>query len=226
MSAAPTATATAPASRGGPLHVIGMGARAPLGLEPRAIAAAVRAGLSSFRESVWLRRKSDGEPIVAALLPALDPALSAPERMRRLALPAARQALAPLVEGDLWRDDEPLPVLLSVPPLRPGMARGQNAEIGRDIMGRLPLAADRRCSGIYDDGQVGGLAALARAAALIEADEADACLVGGVESLGDLPVLHWLEEQGRLKGDGAPAGLVPGEGPTRGTRPAPASARG
>jgi 3-oxoacyl-[acyl-carrier-protein] synthase-1 len=195
-----------------PLQVIGMGARAPLGLEPRAIAAAVRAGLTRFRESPWLRRKADGEPIVASAVAAFDPALGVRDRMRELAVPAARLALAPLVASGLWRAGTPLPVLLSVPPVRPGLAAGEGAALAREIMLALPIEPDRAASGIFDGGQDGGLAALAGAAALLARDEADACLVGGVDSLVDLPLLHWLEGLGRLKGERAPSGLVPGEG--------------
>jgi 3-oxoacyl-[acyl-carrier-protein] synthase-1 len=195
-----------------PLYVIGMGACVPLGFEPHAIAAAVRAGLTRFAESPWLRRKSDGEPIVASLLARLPPTLPVRERMRRLAAAAAKRALAPLLRAGAWRTDAPLPVLLSVPPLRPGLETPDILQLARDLVQELPLPPERAGSGLFDSGHEGALAALTYAAALIAADEANACLVGGVESLGDLPLLHWLEQLGRLKGDGVPAGLVPGEG--------------
>lgn len=196
-----------------PVHLVGVGAQAPLGLEPRAIAAAVRADLNRFEESRWLRRARGGEPIVASLLSTLDPRWSAARRMHRLGVEAAAQALAPLLQGRAWSPGAPIPMVLSVPPRRPGLdEEGQGANLARELMSALPLPPDRRRSGVYDTGHEGGLAALAYAAGLLARREADVCLVGGFDSLRDLELLHWLEGLGRLKRPGAPEGLLPGEG--------------
>jgi 3-oxoacyl-[acyl-carrier-protein] synthase-1 len=194
------------------LNIVGIGAQAPLGLEPRAIAAAVRAGLSRFEECEWLRRKKDGAPTLVSLLETLDPRWDARARMRHLGIAAAAQALAPLGEGGAALGGAPLPVVIAVPPHRPGAPPSAGAELAREILTALPVPADRALSGVFDTGSEGALAALAFAAELFRQRRAEACLVGGVDSQRDAALLDWLAGLGRLKGDEAPAGLVPGEG--------------
>jgi 3-oxoacyl-[acyl-carrier-protein] synthase-1 len=193
------------------LQIAGMGVQAPLGLEPRALAAAVRAGLCRFQARGWLPRKSDGSPIVTSFLPQFDASAPARERMFRMGVAAATQALSPLLGAGASPPEVPIPMLLSVPPYRPGMEQGEGAQLAREIMTALPVPPDQKQSGIFDTGQEGGLAALACAAGLIAQGRAEVCLVGGVESIREIELLHWLEEQGRLKGETCPSGFVPGE---------------
>ncbi len=192
--------------------ILGIGAHASLGLHARAIAAAVRAGLNRFQESDWLRRREDGSPITGAFLSTLDPRRTSVERMQRLAVEAANQALAPLLERGRWSAGASLPMLVSVPRIRPGLHKEAGPKLIRAIAEALPIPPDRRHSGAYGTGHEGGLAALAYAFELLGQRKAEACLVGGVESYRDIEALHWLEEQGRLKGEDTPSGLVPGEG--------------
>jgi hypothetical protein len=194
------------------MHILGMGAQAPIGLKPAAISAAVRANISRFEEYYWLRRKADGSPIVMSLLSTLDLRWASIERMHRMGTKAAGQALAPLLNLPTWPENTPLPILLSVPPFRPGMIRDDPVKLGRKLMSALPVVADEALCGVYDSGHEGGLAALSYAATLFKEGRASVCLVGGVDSYRDIEVLHWLEEWRRLKGDDAPNGLVPGEG--------------
>lgn len=195
-----------------PIQLVGMGALAPVGLEPRAIAAAVRAGLSRFAESEWLLRKRDGEPIRVSLLATLEFRLSARERMRQLAIDAGVQAIAPLVQGSRWPAGASIPMVLSVPPRRPGLEAGDGATLAREIMSALPLPPDKRLSGVFDTGREGGLAALSYAAGLFATRKAEVCLVGGIDSPRDVELLHWLEGLGRLKDEETPSGFIPGEG--------------
>ncbi len=196
------------------LELVGMGAQTPLGLEPRAVAAAVRAGLSRFEERDWLRRRSDGEPTLVSLVETFDPRWTARDRMRRLGIAAAAQALAPLQERAAGEGSRvaPIPLALSVPPLRPGAVEGDAVALAGEIAGGLPVPVDRGLSGIFASGQDGALAALSYAAGLLAHRRAEACLVGGVDSLRDQELLDWLEGLGRLKGGEAPTGLIPGEG--------------
>lgn len=191
--------------------VVGMGAQSSVGLHPSAIAAAVRAGVDRFAESSWLLHRSDGSPMVLALLETLDLWMPAFDRMRQLAAAAAGQALAPLLERHPWPAGLGLPVLLSVPPVRPAFAESDRLRLAREIAGALPVPADRRRTGLFDTGHEGGIAALARAIDLVSRDEVELCLVGGVDSCRDIELLHWLERMGRLKGEDAPSGLLPGE---------------
>jgi len=150
--------------------------------------------------------------MLVSFLGTLDPHATAEQRMAELAREAASQALVPLVEASKASAPAPIPMVFSVPPHRPGLVEGAGAKLARDLVSRLPVPVDRRHSGIFDSGSEGGLAALAYAAALLADGRAEACLVGGFESLCELQGLHFIEALGRLKGEGAPSGLVPGEG--------------
>ena len=73
------------------IAVIGLGVRCAVGLAGPAAAAAVRAGISGFREHPYMLDKV-GEPMMIAQEPTLDPALQGAERFTHLAGPALEEA--------------------------------------------------------------------------------------------------------------------------------------
>jgi 3-oxoacyl-[acyl-carrier-protein] synthase-1 len=194
--------------------IVGLGGQTSLGLTWPAVAAAVRAGLNCFSLSDHLRRFKDGEPLKVARLAALPVEASAPERMRRMGLAAAREALLPWSQSFAATNavSPPIPVLLSVPPERPGLAAAAGKALVQEILQNLPVAVDRGRCGLATSGHEGGLAALAFAVKEVQKGAIPAYLVGGVESYLDVDSLHWLERQERLKGEEQPNGFVPGEG--------------
>ncbi len=192
--------------------IVGMGCQSSVGLHPAAVAAAARAGLDRFSESKGPFRRSNGSPIMTALLETLDPSLGAFERMRALAAAAADQALAPFLAKHERSEKVSLALFLSVPPARPGFGAGEPQRLAKEVAEALPLPIDRQHAGLFDTGQEGGIAALAHATDLVSHGEVELCLVGGVESYWDAEALRWLEQTGRLKSEGNPYGMVPGEG--------------
>ena len=73
----------------------------------------------------------------------------------------------------------------------------------------LPVAPDE--VQIIEAGHAGTAAALAWASERMGREGVKACLVLAIDSLLDDLSLEWLASSGRLKGDGIPCGLVPGE---------------
>jgi 3-oxoacyl-[acyl-carrier-protein] synthase-1 len=193
--------------------IAGLGGQTSLGLTWPATAAAVRAGLNCSSLSEYLRGLTDGEPLKVSRLVTLPVGASPYERMKLMGVAAAGEALAPWVESFAGVGASPpdLPVLISVPPERPGFPPGAGKKLAQEIMQSLPIPVDRPRCRLASTGHEGGLAGLGCAADAVR-DGAAAFLVGGVDSYLEIGLLHWLEGQDRLKREGQPNGFVPGEG--------------
>lgn len=188
------------------------GATTSIGLDGPGTVASVRCGLTRFCEQNELRNDTTGDPIVLALLPTLAEESTATERMVALAADAGREALRPWLEAARTEKLPPLPILLSVPPPRPGYPVDGERALAQAIIQALPVEPDRHRSELFASGHAGGLSALAQALELLQDPHVPACLVGGTDSPRLLTYLRWLDAQERLKRDGQPHGLIPGEG--------------
>lgn len=67
-------------------------------------------------------------------------------------------------------------------------------------------------AGVFTQGNAAALAALRAAAVDLASGRCRSALVLAVDSLLDAPTLNWLQVSARLKCDGTPTGLQPGEG--------------
>lgn len=191
------------------IWVCGLGGQTAIGRDPASIWAAARAGVARLRESNTLRSGRDGHAFVLALCAYLGSDYDCVSRMLRLARVAVRQAWAPLAAAPLPGD---IPLLLSVPPKRPGFELEQRDRLLEGLFADLPFAAHEELSGLYDTGHEGGISTLARARVLLQEGQVSACIVGGCDSHVDIELLHWLEHERRLKSADAPSGIIPGEG--------------
>ncbi len=199
MSAAPRA------------EILAVGVATPLGLDGPSAAAAVRAGLSRFRESTRFWNKA-GEPQVLSLvdgeaLPELHPSVAAEPgsrtaRMLQLGAYALSQACAPC--------REPPPLLLALPDEREGIADPAGPTFVRDLARQADVTLADRGGRLYRQGGAGVLVALRDALALLSAG-APQVVVGGVDSFLDPALLDALDGEDRLVGAGMD-GFVPGEG--------------
>ncbi|GAA5182360.1 hypothetical protein GCM10025771_31470 [Niveibacterium umoris] len=88
-------------------------------------------------------------------------------------------------------------------------ARGARLLQGAAALARWPAAPF--LAGVFTSGNAAGLAALRAAAIDLSSGRCTRALVIGVDSLLDASTLNWLQVQARLKCDGAPSGLQPGE---------------
>jgi 3-oxoacyl-[acyl-carrier-protein] synthase-1 len=128
------------------------------------------------------------------------------ERMFSLALHGA---------GELLTDREfrePLPVLLALPPARPGWSEQEAKQLAARVFGSLPVPVDTARSGLYQGGAEAGLTAMMYAVHVMRSEGVPYCLIGGVDCLLYRSLLDWLEALGRLPRHDDPAGMIPGEG--------------
>ncbi|MGC3987177.1 MAG: hypothetical protein QM777_21895 [Pseudorhodoferax sp.] len=100
-----------------PIHIAGVGARTPVGLQAAPAAAAVRAGIAGLREHPYMV-DGVGQPMPCALDAQIDPDITGTGRFLLLADSALREACAPL--GHLRRQPPAIPLFLGLPELRPG----------------------------------------------------------------------------------------------------------
>jgi 3-oxoacyl-[acyl-carrier-protein] synthase-1 len=187
--------------------IAAVGARTPLGLRAAPAAAALRAGISALREHPFMIDRL-GDPMPAALDARLDPALMGTPRLLALAESALREACGPLdgAPGGVRR----LPLYLALPELRPGFT---DAEAVASGLGRLPDLPVRVAElKVSTDGHAAGLLALAAALDTIREGEADACLVGGVDSYFHPDTMDWLDQNRQLAGADGRSAFIPGEG--------------
>lgn len=178
--------------------IVNVGLTTPLGLCARQTAAEVACGSSAAAESTYLDER--GEPLVMMLVPdqylpplagALAQARRSPREARliRLAGTALAEVLAPVADGH-----PSIPWTVALPEhADPGRAIDQIA-----IRHAIPIQAGSAGRVVGDtvvSGRAGGLAAIRRAAADIEAGACDAALVLGVDTYDSPGLLARLERQ-------------------------------
>lgn len=198
----------------GTVVIVGVGGQTSIGHTLRATAAAVKGSVSAFSVCDYLRDARSGEPILMASLDTLPVESFAYERMKALGLAAAAEALGP------WLDRRPfvkllearLPVVLALPPPRPGLSAERCTQLARELIGALPIDPARELCALCQTGHDAGFTALGLAVEMVRDGRSPACLVGGVESYKEIETLHWLESWWRLKRDYQPNGFIPGEG--------------
>jgi 3-oxoacyl-[acyl-carrier-protein] synthase-1 len=187
--------------------VIGLGACTAVGNDVVSTAAAIRAGISNAAEHPSMTDEED-EPMIVSAAPFLDPELSGAERLLALAVPAAREAMAPLLP---LKSLLPVTVVVGLAEPRPGLPEQLDGKI-RDALGAA-LQEHCRVTAIRAaaTGHAGGLLAIRHAAELVASGKAAWCLAGGVDSWLEPATLEWLDETERLHSETTRWGFCPGE---------------
>lgn len=191
------------------VQIVGVGACTALGPDVPSTAAAVRAAITGFADHPYMIDKA-GDPMVLARASYLPEPSDYNGRFVALAVPAAKEALSPLTAGK--KQVSGIPLVLGLPPARPGRPQNLDAEViqrFRSELGDGSLFSATRAVAI---GHAAGLAALEQAWRLIRAGEIEACLVGGVDSYEDADTLEWLDGLEQLHSKTNKWGFVPGEG--------------
>lgn len=191
------------------IYVVGAGAQTPVGRSVPAAAAAVRCGLSAYAEHPFMIDQH-GEPMVVAYARWLDAAPALEDRVVRLAVDAAREALSPVTTHlAAARSKLAVHVAISAETFSNEMQR-------RSVVDRLAAAVD--FSGRLLDiesfvaGHAGGLLALEAAVRRMRSGKAELCLVGGADSWLDPERLEAIDRAGRLHSTRCSRGFTPGEG--------------
>lgn len=189
------------------LAITGVGMLTPVGLSAYASLHAVRCGLSRFSPQP-LRDRAKGW-ITGARVMAW---LPAPGERRMAAL--ADAAIAQALQQARWNQRPTagrLTVLLcGAEDQRPGPRLGDDRTALTATLSGGPAAACTQLETLQA-GAAGVAPGLRRARQLLEADAADACLVGAADSQLDLRITRWLEDAGRLKCSYANDGRIPAE---------------
>ena len=90
-----------------------------------------------------------------------------------------------------------------------GLERAQRIARRAAALAHWPTPVEVAAAGV--SGHTGALEALQRAVEDLHAGQVDTAVLLAVDSLVDVPVLKWLQAADRLKCDGVPDGLQPGE---------------
>jgi len=186
------------------MAIIGHGARTPLGLDCRASAAAVRAGISAIADHPFMIDRF-GLPMKVTRDAELDPGRPCAERIAALAEAAAQEALAGRARA------MKLALVLNLGEPRPGLPEGTSAEVAERLRAVLELDGPVHHA---MQGHAGGIVAIEAAGRLLDPGRVEAVLVGGAESYLDGDTLEWLDEQERLHSENNIYGFCPGEGAT------------
>ena len=195
--------------------VVSAGVVSPIGLSLAETAASSRARLIRLREIEWRDRRF--QPFIVGVvpddgLPELDAELSGlylqyrEVRMLRLAHIALAETLKPIAGNDTT-----IPLLLGLPEhhtTQPIDPKRFLTRLAQQTKAKLDLSR----SIAAPNGRAAGLMAFRRAVAMLEANDAEFVLVGGVDSLVDLYVLGTLDMQGRIRNEVNSDGLRPSEG--------------
>jgi 3-oxoacyl-[acyl-carrier-protein] synthase I len=187
-----------------PIAILGAGMITGVGLTAPAACAAMRAGISGFRETRFMAR--GGEWVVGAPVPLPTP-WRGRTRLARLAASVVQECLAS-VPGTR---PTAVPLLLCVAePDRPGRPDGLDADLLREVQA-LAGVQFHPLSQTIARGRVGGAAAVDLARRLIRDDGRPACLVAGVDSYLVGATVVEFDRRYRLLTDRNSDGFIPGE---------------
>lgn len=196
---------------GSTLCITAIEAVTPLGFDAEQTFAAVRARANRFADHpahmalVGDPETEEAEPLVACLLPEIDPDLEGEARLLELALPAFKALLAKagLKRADLAKGG----LLLSLPPAEREHAGPDLAATLLSRLGIGPLKAVQACR----TGHTGVATCLSKAATSLIAGEAEFFFVAGLETYHQAARLQALDEAWRLKSRRGADGFIPGE---------------
>jgi 3-oxoacyl-[acyl-carrier-protein] synthase I len=193
-----------------PIVVTGVGMVTPIGHDSISAPAAVRAGISRFREIPDFATPS-GARVMGSTVYGVTDGRSGSDRLLAMAAPALREAL--FLAEEYYENLNPQTSRLLVclgPSDRPRYEDFEREDV-EALLEAAQIGLPHSQIEIIREGQAGGIVALAKATALLAASKVESCIVLAADSLVEFPVLQWLDETGRLKTDDRPDGFIPGE---------------
>jgi len=185
------------------IYIVGAGAQTPVGRNYRAAAAAVRCGISAYAEHPFMIDRH-GEPMIVARADWLDPRMPAAERVEKLAVDAAREALPKTLPDDVTIG---LHLAISSDLFRERRTRRITTGNFLAALSNPTLSEPK----VFADAHAAGMLALESAVADIRSGQLDFCLVGGVDSYVDPERLESVDFAGRLHSVNNSWGFTPGE---------------
>ncbi len=190
------------------VHIVGVGARTPLGLNAEASMAAVRAGIARIEEHAFFLDRQ-GEPVRLALDAELNSRLTGPERFTEMAATALEEVCSTLAKKA--PDVGNIPLFLGLPPERPGWARN-DMQLVRDQLAQRTFPVQLHPIELFPCGHAAGLLALDAACQMIHAGQRSVCVIAGVDSYWNFDTLEWLHQNRQLATPYHRGAFFPGEG--------------
>ncbi len=188
------------------MDIVATGMVCSVGLSAVSACAAIRAKVAKFDDLPYA--DNQGEPIVGAAVPGLEPGRTGCERLVELLALAIEDCL----ESGRIKQTDRIPILVGLAdPGRPGGGEAWANGIVRDVQTRLKIRFHPERSSPIAKGHTSGFEGLRRARELFQDPTIAACLVCGVDSYINARTLLWLEGQSRLKTPDNSDGVIPGE---------------
>ena len=187
------------------MKIIATGMVSPVGFFGQASCAALRAGISAFRELPYW--DCEHFPVVGAQVPGLDGVHFGP-RMVKLLSRAIRECIAraPL---SAWQG---VPLLISLPePNRPGSG-DLRFDFVQSVVGDLGVEFHPYLSQTIKAGNAGGFEGIRIGREMLQDSAIPGVIVSGVDSFICGSTIFWLDQNYRLKRPNHMDGVVPGEG--------------
>jgi 3-oxoacyl-[acyl-carrier-protein] synthase-1 len=192
----------------GKLEVVALGARTPVGLTAESSAAAVRAGISTYREFPFIC--PTGEPVVVAADARIAPLVEGRERLVPLGVSVLDEILGKL--GAWEREVNRCRLLLSLPETRPGFSDDDAAWVADALRTHVQSAKAEIRVEIAGRGHAGSVLSAERAVQECAHNPDDLFLTAGVDSYHHAATYLWLESDRRFTQPGIRSGFAPGEG--------------
>lgn len=190
------------------IHIVKCGVRSPIGTTATMSADMAQIGISRIMRHPYIIDE-DGEPVLAGIASYIEEWIEDMERFEELLVPAINEAINPL--KTLNENLRTIPILIGLPQNRPGLPKNFPEEIRSIIDEELKEYSHKFSVKTIEKGHSSGLIALEEACQKIKDEEADFCLIGGVESFHDPESFEWLEDNNRLLCTGNDFGFIPGE---------------
>ena len=188
------------------MFVASTGMTCPVGLTGAAACAAMRADIAMLEELPYC--DNQGEPIIGAVVPGLDPELRRGSRLVEILV----MALADCLGDDPAIPTTEVPLLVGLAEEnRPGGGAALADTIVAQVQDKLGRKFHPNRSGVILKGHTAGFEALRIAREWLQDSEIPACLVCGVDSYINASSLLWLDQHWRLKTPANQHGLIPGE---------------
>lgn len=195
--------------------VTGTAMISPVGLDAKQTCASIRAGIARFVEHPYYEcggldpEWDEEEPLIASLVPSIDPFLDGPERLFSLIIPPLTRIVsdARLKRGDVRKGG----LLLSLPqPDSVIKGWALDKKFIPQLYRRTRLDPFKICK-TSQSGHTGMFCLVMEAMALLAAGEVEFCIVAGVDSYLLEERLEFLDRSWRIKSGRNLDGYIPGE---------------
>jgi len=190
------------------IYFIGTGAQTSVGRCFQSSAAAVRCGISAYREHPYMYDQY-GEPIVVARADWLDEELSLPERITQLASNAASESFSQIQNISSLQSSIKIHLALSSENLS---TLEERQHVIDHFISSLPISIRLEQLELVFEGHAGGFLALERAVKQLKKGDASICFVGGADSWLSPERLEALDVGSRLHSVDQSWGFTPAEG--------------